>query len=143
MKIKQNILTVQGGNEAEIALETEVKEVFNGSPYKGYCVLGALEKLAKKVKGRFLSKDQIDALMKKHKKAIDAQEHFTEEGVDFFVRIRKDYKYPTDDSELKELGDALLKAEEALEKRQQQLINEGRAKASIKKILECHGEAKK
>ena len=48
MKIKQNILTVQGGNEAEIALETEVKEVFKGSPYRGYCVLGTLEKLAKK-----------------------------------------------------------------------------------------------
>ena len=142
MKIKQNILTVQGGNEAEIALETEVKEVFKGSPYKGYCVLGTLEKLAKKVKGKFLTKDQVDALMKKHKKAIDAQEHFTEEGVDFFVRIRKDYKYP-EDAELSRLGQAVVAAEEALEQRQEKLIAEGLAKCTLKRILECHGEAKK
>ena len=143
MKIKQNILTVQGGNEAATALETEVNEVFNDSPYKGYCALGALEKLAKKVKAKFLSKDQIDALMKKHKKSIDAQEHFTEDGIDFFVRIRTDYTYPTDDTQLNRLGKALLRAEEALEKRQQDLIKDGLVKVSYKRILECHGEAKK
>lgn len=141
MIIKKEIVTVQGAKSAELALEGEVKKVFNGSLFKCYCAVGELAKIAKKVQGKFLGKEQINALIEKHQHDIEARRHFSEDGIDFFIRVRRDYTFGPDE-ELDGLLLTLKSAQDAVENRKKQLIEESKASYVEKHILECHGEAK-
>ena len=140
MKITQKIVTVSGGKEAEIALSAELKTIFQDAPIHAYQAAGQLEKAAKNAKKSFLPEDRLKVLIKKHKKAIEESKHFTEEGLDCYIRKRMDYNFEVD-SKYKALKQAVEIADAELEAHKKELIAKNLVPSkSVTYIFGCCGE---
>ena len=140
MKVTKKILSTNGAKEAEIALSAELETTFKNSAIQGYHAAGQLEKAAKNIKKRFLTETKLNNLIAKHMSDIEAHRHFTEDGLDCFIRQKPDYLFETD-ADYCELKDALDRAKKELEDRKKFLIEKNLVSyETVTYVFECHGE---
>ena len=140
MKITKKIITAVGGKETEIALRAELQTTFGDASIQGYQAAGQLEKIAKNVKRSFLSESKLNELIVKHKTDIEEQRHFTEEGLDCFIRTKLVYNFEQDE-QYNTLKAALDSAKEELEQYKKEQISAGNVPCEdITYTFECHGE---
>ena len=141
MKLTKNILTISGEKQAEIALGAELQTMFPNSPIQCYMAASQLEKAAKNNKKTFITEQRLQQLINKHKTEVDAQIHFTEDGLDCFIRTRCDYLFKGE--KYTRLNTKFEKVKKELGDHKKTLIEKGLAKPkSVSYTFECHGEKK-